>query len=95
MLFHVSFRVEHTRLDRDEFWDEWERETQAALGALEAGVISGPGVRGLRRGRTHALAVLASGAPACRVPASVPSAGVPSEERLGTHAHGYGRDRAC
>ena len=39
MLFHVSFRVEHTRLDRDEFWDEWERETQAALGAIEAGVI--------------------------------------------------------
>ena len=39
MLFHVSFRVEHTRLDRDEFWDEWERETQAALGAMEAGVI--------------------------------------------------------
>jgi hypothetical protein len=39
MLFHVSFRVEHTRLDRDEFWDEWEQETQAALGALETGVI--------------------------------------------------------
>jgi muconolactone D-isomerase len=39
MLFHVSFRVEHTRLDRDEFWDEWERETEAALGAIEAGVI--------------------------------------------------------
>jgi muconolactone delta-isomerase len=39
MLFHVSFRVEHTRLDRDEFWDEWERETQAALAAIQAGVI--------------------------------------------------------
>ena len=39
MLFHVSFRVEHTRLDRDEFWDEWERETQAALAAMGAGVI--------------------------------------------------------
>ena len=39
MLFHVSFRVEHTRLDRDEFWDEWERETQAALAAIEGGVI--------------------------------------------------------
>src|SRR3954452_726536 len=39
MLFHVSFRVEHTRLDRDQFWDEWERDTQAALGAIEAGII--------------------------------------------------------
>ncbi|MGY1712214.1 muconolactone Delta-isomerase family protein [Geodermatophilus sp. SYSU D00758] len=39
MLFHLSFRVEHTRLDRDEFWDEWERETQAAIGAMGAGVI--------------------------------------------------------
>ena len=40
MLFHVSFRVEHTRLDRDEFWDEGERETEAALGAMEAGVVT-------------------------------------------------------
>ncbi len=39
MLFHVSFRVEHSRLDPDEFWDAWERETQAALAAIEAGVI--------------------------------------------------------
>jgi muconolactone delta-isomerase len=39
MLFHVSLRVDHTRLDHDEFWDQWERETQAAIGALEAGVI--------------------------------------------------------
>jgi muconolactone delta-isomerase len=34
MLFHVSFRVEHTRLDRDEFWNEWERD---AGGARRAG----------------------------------------------------------
>ena len=39
MLFHVSSRVGHTRLDRGEFWDEWEREAQAALGAIEAEVI--------------------------------------------------------
>ncbi len=36
---HVGFRVEHTRLDRDDFWDEWERETQAALAAIDAGVV--------------------------------------------------------
>ena len=39
VLFHVSSRVGHTRLDRGEFWDEWEREAQAALGAIEAEVI--------------------------------------------------------
>ena len=39
MPFHLSFRVGQTRLDRDAFWDEWERETQAALGAMEAGLI--------------------------------------------------------
>lgn len=39
MLFHVSFRVEHSRLDPDEFWDVWEQEAQAALAAIEAGVI--------------------------------------------------------
>ncbi|MCF6743490.1 translational initiation factor [Blastococcus sp. KM273128] len=39
MLFHLSFRVDHTRLDRDEFWDEWEREVRAAVGAMEAGLI--------------------------------------------------------
>ncbi|MGY1639251.1 muconolactone Delta-isomerase family protein [Geodermatophilus sp. SYSU D00742] len=39
MLFHVSFRVDHTRLDEDDFWDEWERETQAAKAAMAGGVI--------------------------------------------------------
>ncbi|MGY1846430.1 MULTISPECIES: muconolactone Delta-isomerase family protein [unclassified Blastococcus] len=39
MLFYVSLRVDHTRLDRDAFWDEWERETEAALGAMEAGLV--------------------------------------------------------
>ncbi|WP_199506278.1 muconolactone Delta-isomerase family protein [Geodermatophilus sp. TF02-6] len=39
MLFHVSFRVEHTRLGRDEFWEDWEKETEAALAAIDAGVI--------------------------------------------------------
>ena len=39
MLFHVSLRADHTRLDRDEFWDLWEREAQAAVGAMEAGII--------------------------------------------------------
>lgn len=39
MLFHVSLRVDHTRLDPDEFWDTWEREADAALAAIEGGVI--------------------------------------------------------
>ena len=39
MLFFVDFRVNPKGWSFDEMWDEWEKETEAALGAVEAGII--------------------------------------------------------
>jgi muconolactone D-isomerase len=39
MLFFFSVRVEHSDLSFDELWDEWEREVDAAQGAVDAGKI--------------------------------------------------------
>lgn len=39
MLVFVDFRVTPKELSLDEMWDEWEKETEAALGAVEAGKI--------------------------------------------------------
>ena len=39
MLFFVDFRVNPKGWSFDELWDEWEKETEAALGAVEAGKI--------------------------------------------------------
>lgn len=39
MLFFVDFRVNTKDWSFDEMWDEWEKETEAALGAVEAGKI--------------------------------------------------------
>ncbi len=50
MLFFVDFRVNPKELSLDELWDEWEKETEAALGALEAGkLVSLYKVSGQRR----------------------------------------------
>ena len=37
MLIFVKLRVNHEGLSPDELWDIWEKEADAALGALEAG----------------------------------------------------------
>lgn len=39
MLFFFSVRVDHSGVSFDELWDEWEKEVNAAQGALEAGKI--------------------------------------------------------
>ena len=39
MLVFVDFRVNPKDWSFDELWDEWEKETEAALGAVEAGKI--------------------------------------------------------
>ena len=39
MLFFVDFRVNPKDWSFDEMWDEWEKETEAALGAVEAGKV--------------------------------------------------------
>jgi muconolactone delta-isomerase len=39
MLVFVDFRVTPKELSLDELWNEWEKETEAALGAVEAGKI--------------------------------------------------------
>ena len=41
MLVFVDFRVNPKEWSFDELWDEWEKETQAALEAVEAGKIVG------------------------------------------------------
>ncbi|MET0190557.1 MAG: muconolactone Delta-isomerase family protein [Pseudonocardia sediminis] len=39
MLFFFSVRVDHTGVTVDELWDEWEKEVDAAQGAVSAGKI--------------------------------------------------------
>ena len=39
MLVFVDFRVNPKELSLEELWDEWEKETEAALGAIEEGKI--------------------------------------------------------
>jgi muconolactone delta-isomerase len=39
MLFFFSVLVDHSGVSFDELWDEWEKEVDAAQGALEAGKI--------------------------------------------------------
>ncbi len=39
MLVFVDFRVTPKELSLDALWDEWEKETEAALGAVEAGKV--------------------------------------------------------
>ena len=39
MLVFADFRVNPKGWSFDEMWDEWEKETEAALGAVEAGKI--------------------------------------------------------
>jgi muconolactone delta-isomerase len=39
MLFFFSVRVDHSAVSFDELWDEWEKEVDAAQGALKAGKI--------------------------------------------------------
>ena len=50
MLFFVDFRVNPKSWTFDEMWDEWEKETGAALGAMEAGkIVAAYKVAGQRR----------------------------------------------
>ena len=50
MLFFVDFRVNPRELSLDEVWDIWEKETEAALGALKEGkIVSAYKVSGQRR----------------------------------------------
>ena len=50
MLFFVGFRVDPKDWSFDEMWDEWEKETEAALEAAEAGkIVSAYKVSGQRR----------------------------------------------
>lgn len=39
MLFFFNVRVDHTSVSADELWDEWEKEVNAAEGAMAAGKI--------------------------------------------------------
>ncbi|MQA15479.1 MAG: translational initiation factor [Pseudonocardiaceae bacterium] len=39
MLFFFSVRVEHGDVSFEELWDEWEKEVDAAQGAVSAGKI--------------------------------------------------------
>lgn len=39
MLYFFKVRVVHDQMSAEELWDLWEREAEAATGALEAGVI--------------------------------------------------------
>ncbi|GAA4685643.1 hypothetical protein GCM10023215_21100 [Pseudonocardia yuanmonensis] len=39
MLFYFSVRVDHSDVSFDELWDEWEKEVDAAQGAISAGKI--------------------------------------------------------
>jgi muconolactone delta-isomerase len=39
MLYFVSVRVDHSGVSIDQLWDEWEKEADAAQGAMSAGKI--------------------------------------------------------
>lgn len=39
MLFFFSVRVEHSDMSFDQLWDEWEKEVDAAQGAVSSGKI--------------------------------------------------------
>ena len=39
MLFHFRVRVDHSNVTIDELWDIWQREVDAAEGAIQAGKI--------------------------------------------------------
>ncbi len=39
MLFFFSVRVDHSAVSVDQLWDEWEKEVDAAQGAVAAGKI--------------------------------------------------------
>ncbi len=50
MLVYVDFRVNPKEWSLDELWDEWEKETEAALEAMEAGkIVTAYKVSGQRR----------------------------------------------
>lgn len=50
MLVFVDIKVDPKGLTPDELWDEWEPETEAALGAMEAGkLVAAYKVSGQRR----------------------------------------------
>ena len=50
MLVYVDFRVNPKELSLDELWDEWEKEAEAALEAMEAGkIVTAYKVSGQRR----------------------------------------------
>ncbi len=50
MLFFVDFKVTPKELSLDELWDIWEKEAEAALGAMEAGkIVAAYKVSGQRR----------------------------------------------
>ena len=50
MLFHFSVRVNTKELSLDQLWDIWEKEADAALGAMAAGkIVSLYKVSGQRR----------------------------------------------
>jgi muconolactone delta-isomerase len=39
VLFFFSVRVDHSRVSFEQLWDEWEKEVDAAQGAMSAGKI--------------------------------------------------------
>jgi hypothetical protein len=39
MLYFFKVRVLHDEMSADELWDLWEKETEAAKGGMEAGLI--------------------------------------------------------
>ena len=39
MLYFFKVRVIHDQMSADELWDAWEKEAEAATGAIEAGLI--------------------------------------------------------
>ena len=50
MLVYVDFRVNPKELSLDELWDEWEKEAEVALEAMEAGkIVTAYKVSGQRR----------------------------------------------
>lgn len=49
MLFFLDFHVDHTGMDADQLWDEWEKEAQAAIAVIDAGKLQAWKVSGQRR----------------------------------------------
>lgn len=50
MLFFFKVRVEHESLSPDELWNIWEKESDAALGAMSAGkLVAAYKISGQRR----------------------------------------------